>query len=237
LEALLDIRVVPRPDAKVEDLAALDAEFLADYPDRKEKRKASFELAINIKDGKVGPQAVASSHPQGFMYSDREQKNRVQVALDGFTQNVLAPYADFESLLTRARTNWTAFARAVKPRSISRIAVRYINKLHLPVTENIERNLLTFPVIPSAVPQLVSDFAIRMTLHKQSIAAHAIVNQVSQGNVDDEGLQVFLDIDAVIERQIDVDDPTIWDKFEALRAYKNDIFFSFVSPSLMEKYR
>lgn len=238
VEALLDIRVVPRPDASIDELRALDDHYRAEYPERKEKKKASFQFKFDVTESNAAPQAEATApEPHGFMYSDKGQKNRVQIALNGFTQNVLAPYADFETLIGRARPNWEAFKSVTRPLAISRIAVRYINELRLPIGEPIESNLIAFPNIPPTLPQTVSDFALRLTIHHETLGARAIVNQVSQGLVDQTGLQVFLDIDAIIEKQIDIDSPELWDRFQALREFKNDIFFDVLSKALLEKYK
>jgi uncharacterized protein (TIGR04255 family) len=114
--------------------------------------------------------------------------------------------------------------------------VRYINEVRLPMNEPIESNLLTFPVLPPAVPQHVSDFAFRITVHEPSIHALAILTQLSKGVVDSAGLQVLVDIDAIMENPAAVHQSNLWDRFELLRVLKNDVFFSILSPQLLEKY-
>lgn len=234
IEALLDIRVVPREGLTFGDLKPLESLVATDYPDREEKRAATFTFAL--KDAKAQANAEMSGEPVGTMHTDQEKRNRVQFDLSGFTQNVLAPYVDFETLVAKARPNWEAYVRTSQPRSIARMAVRYINQVRLPVQEPIESNLLTFPILPPAVPQLVSDFAFRITVHDSSRDAKAIITQASKGVVDAQGLQVILDIDAIMENQLAVDDSNLWARFDALRALKNDVFFSILSPQLLEKY-
>lgn len=234
IEALLDIRVVPREGLTFADLKPLDALVAKDYPEREEKRAATFTFAV--KDAKAQANAEMSGEPVGTMHTDRAKRNRVQFDLNGFTQNVLAPYADFETLVAKARPHWEAYVKTSQPRSIARMAVRYINQVRLPLQESLESNLLTFPVLPPAVPQQVSDFAFRITVHDPPREAVAIITQASKGVVDAQGLQVIVDIDAIMENQLAVDDSNLWARFETLRGLKNDVFFSILSPQLLEKY-
>jgi uncharacterized protein (TIGR04255 family) len=237
VEALLDIRVAPRMGLTFNDLEPLRAAYGREYAKVVETRTAGlhFELPTGVKLEAI---ARATAAPAGLMFFDATGKNRVQASLDEFTQNVLAPYADFESLLAKARANWGEYRRVTAPLSITRISLRYVNELRLPRSgEKIEEFLPVIPSIPATLPQGLSDFAFRMTIDNPKIRARAIVNQIFQGTVDESGVQVILDIDAIQERQIPVDDTKLWDSFAELRAFKNDIFFEFVSERLLEKYQ
>lgn len=239
LEALLDIRVVPRPDAKFEELASLRAHYRDKYPTDATKKQAGIQFEIDATTPEVAAK-VTRSEPQltGIEFIGSDKRYRIQVALGEFTQNVLGKYADFESLLSEAIPSWEAYVEVMRPLSISRIALRYVNDLRLPRDmAKFEDYLAVMPSVPPKLPQTLSDFAFRMTLHKPEVGAKAIVNEVFQGVVEEKGVQVLLDIDAIQERQIDIDDRGLWDRFAALRQFKNDIFFEFVTERLLEKYQ
>ncbi len=234
LEALLDIRVVPREGLKFADLEPLGAFVAKEYPHREEKRAATF--TFSVKEAKAHANAEMSGDPIGTMHSDEANHNRVQFDLNGITQNVVAPYADFETLVAKARPNWEQYVQVTAPKAISRIAVRYINQIRLPLSEPVESNLLTFPVLPAKMPQQVSDFAFRITVHDSHRDAVAIITEASKGQIDAQGLQVIVDIDAFMENQLSIDDSNLWARFETLRDLKNEVFFSILSPQLLEKY-
>jgi len=237
VEALLDIQVVPRADARFEDLVPLLDAYQPQYKKVADKRAAEFQVEINASLPEAEAKARSTSLPVGFMLASENGRSRVQVAINEFTQNVLGQYADFDSLVAEAKPNWEIFRGKFGPLSISRIALRYINDLRLPLEmAQFEDYLPVMPSIPAALPQGLSDFVFRMTIDNPAVDAKAVVNQMFQGEINEKGVRVILDIDAIIEKQIDTDDARLWDRFSDLRKFKNDIFFNFVTERLLERY-
>lgn len=65
----------------------------------------------------------------GFQFWDAEKVRVFQARLDGFTYSRLAPYDCWEDLCGEARRLWRQYREFAKPERVSRIAVRYINRL------------------------------------------------------------------------------------------------------------
>ncbi len=182
----------------------------------------------------------ATTTQEGFVLRDESGKRLTQVMLGGFTQNLLKPYSDFESLVEEAKRNWQIYVDFAKPQRIIRTALRYINDLRVPVRPDtpFERYVPFVPMIPASLPQTTLDFASRVTIVDERLDAKAIVAQLFPGEINDEGAQVILDIDAYSERALSIDDhAALWNRFEELRKFKNDIFFSFTTPELLERYK
>jgi uncharacterized protein (TIGR04255 family) len=241
VEALLDIRVAPNPKTTLEQLSAIDSRLAPRYARKGEKRRAGVHVHF---DRDLGASAKASMSPEGFVFQDIEGKRIVQVTLDGFTQNLLKPYSDFDALIKEAKTNWDAFVDVARPQQITRIALRYINDLRLPASKEMRfENFMPFaPQIPPNLSQMTSDFATnanfasRIAIEDDELNARVIVAQLFQGVVDSDGVQVILDIDAICDDELKVGDPRLWERFKALRKLKNDVFFSYTTDPLLEQY-
>ncbi len=237
-EALLDIQVIPRDGLSISEFDRLDPALAGRYKRRGTKRQGGFEVQLDMKVDASESIAKSRSVPIGYLYADETGKRLLQASVGGFTQNILKPYPTFEVLIEEAKTNWAKYIEVAQPTAISRIALRYINDLRLPITDvHFEDFLTASPIVPAGLPQTVSDFATRVTIDNHDLGAKAIVNQLFQGVVDDQGVQVILDIDAISDRPLEARDPKLWDRVSQLRQFKNDIFFSFVTEKLLERYQ
>jgi len=237
-EALLDIQVIQKQGLTVSDLGPMESALEGKYKRRGVKRQGGFQVNLDMQSESSEGIAKTRSSPIGYMYSDLSEKKLLQVSLGAFTQNVLKPYSSFEDLVAEAKENWARYVEVTRPIAISRVALRYINDLRLPATgEPFEDFLTASPMVPSELPQTVSDFASRVTIDNHRLGMKAIVNQLFQGVIDDRGIQVILDIDAISEGQLDASDARLWDCVAQLRQFKNDIFFSFVTDRLLERYQ
>ena len=122
LEAILNIRVVPRNDAKFEDLMPLESALAPRYRKSGEKRNTDLTLKVTA-DGSEPVVLTRNPSLVGLMFSSEDDQYRVQTAATEFTQNVLRPYPDFETLVDEAKGNWEKYKAATRPLSISRIAL------------------------------------------------------------------------------------------------------------------
>lgn len=238
VEALLDIRVTPPEGLAIESLLEFEKALVATgYRRKGEKRQAGFMM--KIVGSEMEPMKGGASNLIGYALIDATEKRVVQVTLNSFTQNLLAPYTQFEDLVDEAKRNWAEFLKVVRPTKITRLALRYINRLQLPIApgSRFEDFLPYAPQVPPELPQGVSDFNSRATIVDERRQAHVIVNQIFQGSPPtSDGVAVILDIDAIMDDQFDVDDPKLWGYFDTLRELKNEAFFSYVTDALLGRY-
>jgi uncharacterized protein (TIGR04255 family) len=86
------------------------------------------------------------------------------------------------------------------------------------------------------LPQYVSSFLTRVTVHNPEDAIAAHVTQALQPTSDAQRLTVILDIDAYKEGEFSVEDPAIERTFSQLRAFKNLIFFNSVTEETLRQF-
>jgi uncharacterized protein (TIGR04255 family) len=101
--------------------------------------------------------------------------------MDGFTFNRLKPYTGWAQVLPQALELWRIYVEEFGPLSVTRIAVRYINRLTLPApVVNMSRYLTAPPTVPAGAPQSLRGFLQRIVLEDTAAGLTARVTQASE---------------------------------------------------------
>ena len=156
--------------------------------------------------------------------------------MDGFTFSRLHPYIKWEELRNEAHRLWLLYKDITCPDSITRVALRYINNLNIPLPiRDFDAYLTAPPIVPEGLPQGVSSFLTRVVIHEPSIGANAIITQALE-QVVGEVAPVILDIDVFKLRPEGIEEKDAWDTLEKLRHFKNKIFFKSITNKLKEMF-
>jgi len=226
-------------------MAALE-EFAKQIGDQYEKvsliRRQRIE--INLTDGKGTQSEDVNLPPVGMRFESPKSgpPHVVLTRTSGFTYSRLEPYKDWEQLRESAMAVWQRFLEVVQPEVINRVAVRYINALHLPLKEGqpFSYYLSAAPEIPEKLPQAMSAFIQRVVMIDHKTSNRAIVTQAleeSQAARTSEGVAMFLDIDTFRTKQFAAADAELWEALDSLRDFKNSIFFEHIKEATVELYK
>lgn len=224
-EALLDIRVNLPEDTETKNLLDFYNKVKRDFPNKQTKVESTISFQLQLKEKK--PSVSSKSKPIGYLFKSEDNSRIVQARLDGFTYNMLQPYKGWKSFRNSAQGLWNLYEKMFKPVSLTRIALRYINLIEIPSPFNdFKEYFLTAPEIAPGLPQGLSDFLMRLVLPDPKSQAIAIINEgIDKTKLSPNLFPLILDIDvfknleSVPTKSID-----IWEEFEYLRKYKNDIF-------------
>ncbi|MCC7415600.1 MAG: TIGR04255 family protein [Acidobacteria bacterium] len=221
-EAVIDFRVLRREGVSPDQFRALTAighEYGSPSP------MHSIEARFGIEGGRpVAPTQVQAA--VGWVY--KADGAVAQFRLDGFTFSKLEPYTTWESVFGEADRLWRIYAQTAQPFEISRLAVRYINRLRLPGPAELRQYLEAPPVLPLPMPQAIREFLTRVVVENGNHAS-AILIQALEPSLDPATVPLLLDIDAFREVSLPPGDPSLPGIFEQLRRLKNDIFFASVT--------
>lgn len=233
-EALIDIRVKLPESITVETLDAVYGSISEKYPVRRERRQ--FESKIEIK-GEAASHSPISHDVIGYLYSSSDGKQTVQYRLDGFTLNRLKPYESWERLRDETHELWLKYIDIAKPEFVTRVALRYINHLNIPLPiRDFNEYLKAPPIVPEPLPQGISSFLTRVVLQEPSLGATAIIIQALEAIVDPEFAPIILDIDVFKQSQINIGDNAVWEILEKLRDFKNKVFFESITDKTKELF-
>jgi uncharacterized protein (TIGR04255 family) len=234
-EALLDIRVASDPPPNAATLRTLHERVRDRYPIIDERR--GFFAELRIEQGRISPPTAKELGFAGLWCKSADGRQIVQFRPDGFTLNRLAPYAGADALIREGLELWQLYCGVARPASVTRIALRYINALKLPIPEgdDFAEFLTAAPTTPPETPQSVSSFLTRAVVHEgQDVAT---VTQKFE-NVPAGGATPFtLDIDVYRLGDLPLQAQELEGMFARLRELKNQIFFGYLTEKTVELYR
>jgi uncharacterized protein (TIGR04255 family) len=235
-EALVDIRVSLSDKITLDDLALFQDPIRERFPEKKERRFIKGGLEISAE-----PKATLSTGPDGYIFECSAEKKLVQARLDGFTFNKLKPYDNWKSFRSEAYQLWNLYFDIAKPIKITRIALRYINRIEVPLPVgrqlDFSEYLLISPEIAADLPQALAHFFMRVVMPNDNIDAIAVITETIQDPTPDKRLPLIFDIDVFQETAYEGNDPDIWDQFDKLHDFKNDIFFKSTTEKAKELFR
>lgn len=225
-EALIDIRVNVRDELKIEQLYSIYNFISKEYPNKKERHK--WEGSLEFKKGET-PISTAAEMIDGYVFISTDKKQICQARLDGFTFSRLKPYETWENLRDEAYRLWQKYREITFP-EITRVALRYINKMELPLPiRDFSDYLKAAPIVPTGLPQGVSSFLTRIVIHDPEIDAAGIITQALEQIVNPNILPIILDIDVFKQKSEGISEKEAWQILEKLRHFKNKIFFESIT--------
>lgn len=148
-----------------------------------------------------------------------------------FTISQLAPYQGWDDLHKRFVRDWSVLKRVTGFQTISRVGVRYINRIDIPATNSVfeyEKYLNVYPKMPELLNPLEA-YAIQAVAHLKDINCQLKLNTANVPSpLLDHGSFV---IDQDISKEIDPpqSDKDIYDLLNKIRVQKNLIFEACIS--------
>lgn len=235
-EALIDIKTTPREDVSAVDISDLHQYIKSDYPNKKEQRRIESKI-----EAKKGEQPIVTSVDRGifgFFFHSADDKQIVQYKIDGFTFNRLPPYEKWDKIFGEAQRLWGFYKDYLKPTQVTRVAVRYINKINIPLrTFNLDDYFTAAPKMPDDLDQPIEEFYSKITIQFPSTETKAIVTMKTFPTKNPTVISILLDIDVFKEVVLGPDDSAIWDILLNHRQIKNDIFEKNITNQTRELFK
>lgn len=225
-EVLVDIRL--REDLSATILPSFHAP--AGFPVAKEMKHGQFQFKID--NDKPFRAEVLAEGPFGQRYEREDSSEVIQLRRNGLTYSILKNYPGWEVLREAARGAWRDFLAASGPVNVSRLAVRYINAINIPLGADYDEYLTTGPRVPKSVPPIVTSFLQRVLVPFEEDSATAIITQALELPAP-----IVLDIDIFTECSLDGASPDIWLKLDRLRNIADRVFFSSLTEKVIESYK
>jgi len=225
-EAIFDIRIDNLKKSEIDSLEKLHTLISDIYPNK--KRHVNFIGKIEIKDN-VQINNETNSEIKGFIFSNKTNTCQVQFRVDGFTFNMLNPYSEWKEFSKEALRLWKIYEENLYPKSILRIALRYINKIEIPLPmTKFQDYIVNIPPIPNTLPQNFRNFFMQIDVPCDNNGTSIVLTETIEQPVQNK-LPFILDIDAYKLGSISKDIKTLKKEFEHLRKLKNDTFESCIT--------
>jgi uncharacterized protein (TIGR04255 family) len=228
-EALIDLRITHAQHLSADDLGTIGERIGDRYPTQEPMYLHSGQISLQQPED---PMQVETTHQRGgFIFTNQNKQQIFQARMDGFTFSTLAPYDSWEPFRDEARRLWRLYRSVAKVESITRAAVRYINRIDIPSapTAQLERYLRTYPEVSADMPSegFLTNFFMQVQLWQFDLQCLLIVNETSVPPPNDETTSIQLDLDLFRELEepwTANEDAAAWDFLEQLHDRKNEVF-------------
>jgi uncharacterized protein (TIGR04255 family) len=231
VEAVIDIRVNLKSAFKEDEISSLKNVLGEQYPTSETIK--IFEGGFGLVKGEPWVDTLKDKGIDGFRFKSKDEKNIVQFKNDGFTFNRLKPYTSWNNVIVDAKSLWGIYFSNFSVERVTRIAVRYINQLDIPLPIKDFKDFLTRPPdVPDDVPDAISSFLCRIVLHDVERSISANVAQALEKSIKPDFANIILDID--VYKNVDMQSDNyeqIWVILEQLHKLKNKIFFNSITES------
>lgn len=224
-EALIDIQFKGPENAPAE-LAELQGRAGESYAEKK-----PIFIAAVLFDGTqpdVAPGITSQGSTQrGWAFVAADKLQIWQARVDGFSLSRLAPYQSWPPFRDEARRLWELCKPVFRPEQITRIAVRYINRLELPLPlRDFKDYLQTVPEVSPKLPQGLASYFMQLQIPQEDVKSLLVLNQQLVPNLTPEPktASVILDIDLFRVQELPQDEDGLWNCFEQLHEKKNEVF-------------
>jgi uncharacterized protein (TIGR04255 family) len=229
-EALLDIRVQLPETISLVDLEGLQ-DRLGGYPVKRKQMsvEGTFHLGEKVT-------TLAKQSQLGYVFVSDDGKQIVQPRLNGFTFNRLSPYTGWNDFKGEARRLWTIYRDTVQPLHLVRMAVRYINRLDLPLPFNdFKEYLRTIPEVSPDMSQGLSGFIMVLDNPQADIGCMLRLTQAMVPAPSPDVASIMLDID-ISRTDVPQEEDRLWEQFEVLRTRKNKVFEASITPAMQRLF-
>lgn len=234
-EALIDIQFGPAAS-----MAAIDR-FVSVAEGSFAQRSDLMHALVGLGNANVPPQSTHSII--GRRLDSVDPPHVLQCRTTGFTFSRLSPYGEWRDLREAAKGWWDKFAEIVNPEVVTRVAVRYVNSIDLPVpVTDFGDYLVCPPRVPASLPQSISGFLSRIVMPDPENNCTTAITQALEGLPTLGGgapkVAILLDID--VFRDTHIDRPSlheVWTSLDVLRDQKNRVFFEHLTEKAMELFQ
>lgn len=225
-EATIELRAILSDDVTMANLETLQQSLNELYP---EVQKVFIGNLFFHPGDSLQPET--QQQQIGFRLISADKRKIIHIRMDSFSFTLLPPYDRWEPFCEEARSLWNTYRAAMKVASVTRIAVRYINRLDIPLPSvELKNYLRTVPELSSDLPQVIMQYFMQLVIPKEEIQAVAVINQALVPPPNPDTTSVLLDIDLYRETDVPTEEDQIWNLFEELRDGKNQLFKACLTP-------
>lgn len=217
------IQIATGSQSSQDSLSKIANHFKAEYPHQEPLTEVDFMIDT------TGGATHIRQELRGYRLTSITSPDVLVVQPGGIVAARLAPYAGWEQLLAATKSAWSQWRRVGNSGAISRLGVRYINRLDIPImtTANLDFSeyLKYFPNVPMFSSKPLTGFIAQATVpteqeHWNVSLTSTILNPPPLINT----VSIVLDIDLFRMENIPGNERDLWECIESVRALKNMIF-------------
>jgi uncharacterized protein (TIGR04255 family) len=235
-EAVIEIRFVEPVDAA--DIDKASADFASLYPLLQTVRNVDFKLEVP-PELRNQPTAHITREQVGHRRSSADVSEILWLAPPAFAVSQLAPYPGWDDFFARFVRDWKVWKRVSSYRKISRVGVRYINRIDIPITDGLieeSEYLNVYPQLPDALGS-VTGYGVQAQLPIPEMGCNLIINSAAVPSPILGCGSFMLDFAINMEGTPPQNDENIYELLNRIRVKKNAVFEACVTDHARELFQ
>ena len=240
-EAVIYVQTVSSTFSNMSRLESCAKKLRETLPLHQKLTETSVGVAVNA--GQSTNMHANTSFVGYRLETVEDPKKVLQIKPDSFTFSWLRPYETWEAFCGMAKDYWAVFFESMRPDSISRLGVRYIDRLNLPADEkglvDHEKYLTVYPHLPpqaGLTQMVIANAVMQVQMPQPDINAMLVHNQASAPPVEANSISLILDTDIFSDAGWPVD-AAAWEFIDCLHDRHNDAFECFITDLTRELIR
>jgi uncharacterized protein (TIGR04255 family) len=218
-EAVIEIRT--RTLLQGSELERLVARFAKKYPAEAQKL---FDISMQV--GEAASASKVNQTLNGYRLSSLDGTRLLNLGLQAISTARLAPYEGWERFVEEARANWDIWLKVVDWQPLSRIGVRYINRIDIPTMAKIALDdYFTFlPQMPKTLDNGIEHFAMNVLVPLGKDDLKVVLNAGSTQSPLIGHQSLILDLDVALNSNLPKEEAGLWAFIDRMRDRKNEVF-------------
>ena len=191
-----------------------------------------INVTVNNQAGKnTKPKINYTENEIGKRLSSEDMTHIIVVRPSTLTVSRLAPYAGWDDFFAQFKRDWSIWRRIAGFKKITRIGLRYINRLDIPINgPKIEENeyLNFYPKVPDNFP-LIQNYKVNSVAIYEDIGCLLQLNSAVVESPLLNHISFIVDIDLIRQHDLPTKDELIYKLLHTMRDRKNEIFESCIT--------
>jgi len=230
-EAVIGINFQTPIDSEI--LTSVSKKFSSHYPQNQDI--SNFDISLEISEATPEP-VTQLKKVQGYRLSNHDMTQLLVLWPNAFFTSQLAPYTGWDDFFARFERDWKIWKRHIGFNTISRIGVRYINRIDVPQERKIilEDYLNIFPTVPEFLGS-INAYGVQVNTALADIKCNLLLNSgaVPSPIFGTQSFLVDIDISQDAPPQSDND---IFELLRLIRDRKNSLFEACVTDKARELF-
>lgn len=196
IEALCEFQFVPDQPWDWTIPGLFYREVDSEFPIRRQSNPFQVEVSAGTEIS-FAPNVISNAERMQFVRQDGGAL--IQIGPNTLAVNHLKPYSSWENFKQMIGRALNVYRKVASPQAISRIGLRYINRLEFPGLQSvdIESFLLAAPAVPSVVPQVFSSWMQRVEIPFEEANGLLALQSSSLREEGQQNVAFLLDLDFI----------------------------------------
>lgn len=219
------------------DLDKANGNFGRFYPHHQDVRNVNVRVFVPPRSGS-GPDTTLHKDEMGHRRTSGDQTQIVILWPSLLLFSQLAPYPGWDDFFGRFCRDWELWKRVVGYRKISRVGVRYINRIDIPITGNVthyEEVLKLYPHIPYELGS-ISAYGIQTQMPYAEIYGGITINSASMPSPLLNHSSFIFDQDIYTENNIPQNEDGLYKLLNQIHVKKNEVFEACIADRARELF-